>query len=174
MEQPIDFRSSDLTWSRLLDILQPNSDHARRFDAVAQLDGSHTEAAPDFQSTSPSRSSQSGQSSPRGHDHDPEAGFPAPLASRVRHHQHPRTHQPQQVPQSSESHGSQSRSLLLISQLGRRAQAATAADHAVTADPDGASVSASAERHRLITESAGISVQVRRVVVGVPHGLATS
>ncbi|GLC45285.1 hypothetical protein PLESTB_000716600 [Pleodorina starrii] len=197
LQQPEGIHVSDVTWARLLEILQTSSRAGGQLPPGNPSHGSHPEALVDFPAPpSLTGSSPSPPGSPRERSaaalHDlfaaassassqPQLLLQQHLHHQLQqhnrlanHHQSQQNNQPQRQLQSGASDSSHSRSLLLLGQLSRRVQAAGAAAAAQaqpgsqTADMLGldmeegasASVSASAERHRLISESTGVSVQM--------------
>ncbi|GFR52472.1 hypothetical protein Agub_g15041 [Astrephomene gubernaculifera] len=146
-------------WARLLELLQ-NAQAARPGNAgyPAYNPGDMEDASLEAESTT------SADSSPARPDSPGERRASSSHATAIPHQPlYLQQTQPRQHPQSANAH----RSFAYLSQLSRRPQAVTAAatSGAIAAQPvdsedPEASVSASAERHRLATDSSGISLSV--------------
>ncbi|GIL55182.1 hypothetical protein Vafri_10779 [Volvox africanus] len=167
--------ASDVNWERILHILHGRSQSAQLSFLGNPSPGAQVEAIPGYRVTpaltdsSPSRS----QSPEERADHEMHSSTFMPSSSTPQqqihnHGAYQLYHHQQQQQSQQNSHVatpsiSQPRNLLFLGQLSRRASAEAGASHVNTVDrldPDAASVSASAARHRLISETTGISAQM--------------
>ncbi|GIL82694.1 hypothetical protein Vretimale_8272 [Volvox reticuliferus] len=168
--------ASDVTWERLLYILHRRSQAAELSLLGNPSPGAQEEATlgyrvtPSLTDSSPSRSESPEERGDLGmHSSTSMPSLSTPQQQHIHHHgTYQLNTQQQQRPSQPNSHVvtpgiSQPRNLLLLGQLSRRAAAAAATARANMVDgldPDAASVSASAARHRLISETTGISAQM--------------
>ncbi|GLI67417.1 hypothetical protein VaNZ11_011613 [Volvox africanus] len=168
--------ASDVTWERLLHTLHGSSRAAQLSFLGNPSPGAQEEANPGYRVTpSLTDSSPSRSQSPEGRvDHEMHSSTSTPSSStpqqqQIHNHGIYRLYAHQQQRQSQQNSDvatpsiSQSRNLLLLGQLSRRAAAEAGASLVNIVDgldSDAASVSASAARHRLISGTTGISAQM--------------